>query len=402
MTRRSIPSVVPAFSLCLILIAAFTGSPAWGQDVPGNATEGPPEGVTTVVAGYRNGFFIGSEDGSFLLRINGRVQSRVRYDEILADTKEYQFFIPRARLEFAGNAYTENLEYKISVDFGGGFVVLKDAVIDYGFVPEKLILRVGQSKRPFSRQFITSSAKQQFVERSFTSAFFGRGRDIGLLIQNDYKSSPTLEYALGMFNGTGEFSRFSIIDGVDTTNVEEVPVAALINNVPDQFRPQVVARLGYNHGGIKGYSEGDLSGGPLRFAIAASSIYNFDSGRTTLKGWRGQGDFVLKYRHLSVTGEFYAQSLEGRDILREFDGDETGYLLQAGYLFGGLFEPALRYARATPEDAENDIESLAGAASFYFYGHKFKWQTDYTVSDRERVGDDETEHRLRSQLQLAF
>ena len=43
-------------------------------------------------------------------------------------------------------------------------------------------------------------------------------------------------------------------------------------NVPSKFRPAVIGRVGINRGGIKGYQEADLEGGPLRFGVVARRI----------------------------------------------------------------------------------------------------------------------------------
>jgi hypothetical protein len=68
-------------------------------------------------------------------------------------------------------------------------------------------LRAGQWKRPFSRQQIGSSGRLELTDRSITDKAFGAGRDIGLAVHNNYEKSPDLEWALGVFNGTGDGAR---------------------------------------------------------------------------------------------------------------------------------------------------------------------------------------------------
>ena len=66
-----------------------------------------------------------------------------------------------------------------------------------------LHLRVGQWKRPFSRQQLTSSGKQEFVDRSLTDKAFGAGRDVGMMVHNNFTRAKGLEWAAGVFNGNG-------------------------------------------------------------------------------------------------------------------------------------------------------------------------------------------------------
>ena len=42
------------------------------------------------------------------------------------------------------------------------------------------------------------------VDRAIVDKAFGNGRDVGLMLHNNYTKSPTLEWAAGVFNGTGD------------------------------------------------------------------------------------------------------------------------------------------------------------------------------------------------------
>ena len=111
-----------------------------------------------------------SQDGLHRLAIQGRVQGRLESSFDVADSGAY-FLVPRARLALKGHSYTPDLGYKFQADFGKGGAALKDFYIDYRFA-SALRLRAGQYTRPFSRQQLTSSGKQQFVDRSIVNAPF--------------------------------------------------------------------------------------------------------------------------------------------------------------------------------------------------------------------------------------
>ena len=88
----------------------------------------------------------------------------------------------------------------IQVDLGKGAVNLKDAYAD--LVVGQVVVRLGQFKKPFSRQQLISSSRLALVDRAATDKAFKAGRDLGLMIHNGNKGR--FEYALGAFNGHGD------------------------------------------------------------------------------------------------------------------------------------------------------------------------------------------------------
>ncbi len=103
---------------------------------PGPLTEAPglpppaaaEEGSSRVR--YDKGFVFESEDGSFELGVQGRVQARWEAFSLLEDSADdelaHRFLIPRLRLTFDGHAFS-GVGYKVQVDFGKGNPSLKDA-----------------------------------------------------------------------------------------------------------------------------------------------------------------------------------------------------------------------------------------------------------------------------------
>src|SRR5688500_16616536 len=95
-------------------------------------------------------------------------------------------------------------------------------------------------------------------------------------------------------------------------------------NVPADIGPTVVARVGLNTGGMKGYAESDLEGGPLRLALGASYMADLKEGQGSLIEHRTELDLMLKLAGGSLTGAVYLSKLG------EADG-EVGFFAQAGY-----------------------------------------------------------------------
>ncbi|MFO8070811.1 MAG: porin [Polyangia bacterium] len=376
--------------------------------------------------GYDGGFFIESSDERFELKINGRVQGRFAFESVEEHVQapsggdepsdaasgeasatrrrdeEYAFSVPRARLKLKGHAFGENLSWAMQVEFGKGFAYLKDYYVDAGLVPGKLHLRLGQYKRPFSRQQITSSGKQELVDRSITDKAFGAGRDIGLMFHNKLTKSPPFEWAIGVFNGTGEKPWFEGEVLVDTSSGEGEVTKARYTNVPDRLEPAAVVRIGYNYGDLKGYSEADLEGGGPRFGVGASGIASFDSDGDDDSSIRGELDYVLKLHGFSTSGAFFAGSAQDGNDFQDQSFAALGFYAQAGFVFGDFIQPAVRYAIVDPDGEENSSQQILGGLSFYFFGHNVKWQTDGGAVLRQVEAGDLTDYLVRTQLQLAF
>ncbi|MBW2277895.1 MAG: hypothetical protein JRF63_10405 [Deltaproteobacteria bacterium] len=173
--------------------------------------------------GYDNGFFAHSVDGLFEIKLNAMIQPRFSFESQeravatepepgtpegdpldLGDETDrdhtYAFSIPRAQLKLGGHAFSESVRFFFQTELGRGMPMLKDGWIDFGLVDGALHLKVGQFKRPFSRQWLTSATTQEFVERSITHSTFDPGRDLGLMFHNRFLRSPRFEWALGVFN----------------------------------------------------------------------------------------------------------------------------------------------------------------------------------------------------------
>ncbi|MCP4448755.1 MAG: hypothetical protein GY811_25990, partial [Myxococcales bacterium] len=201
--------------------------------------------------------------------------------------------------------------YKFQTDFGKGFASLKEFYVDYNIGSGEVWVRAGQFKKPFARQQLNSSSKLEFVDRSIVDKALGNGRDIGLEIHNNAGKGKTLEWAFGVFGGSGDKGRFTGDVAVDLMTGEGSVSNGRFSNVPDDVRPAIAARIDHGTEGIKGYSEADLEGGPLRYSVGAAAMMHFGGGDNTAAA-RAGADFVVKRYGLSATGGIYLAS-EGAD-----------------------------------------------------------------------------------------
>jgi hypothetical protein len=387
------------------------------------AAEGKKEAAPLV--GYDKGFFLTDEKGLFKLVIGARIQGRLAFErieshetdeageDVAATTNEdaYQFSVPQARLKLSGHVFSERVAYNLQPDFGNkGYPALISAYGDFALVPDALHLRVGQWERPFSRQQITSSGSFRLVDRAITDKAFGAGRDLGVAFHNNYEKSPKLEWALGVFNGSGDkpwfegdFEGTGAADADGNITVEgQVSSKAKATNVPDKLRPAVVARIGFITGKIMGYSEADLEGGPFRLGMAASVQADFDASDEGKAATRADLDFIMKVEGFSLDGAVYLASVQDGDGFADQKYGAWGLHAQAGYVIAGRVEPVIRYALVDLDGDDNNTQELLGGLAIYVFKHNLKWQTEAGSVLRQDPAGTLDDVVVRTQLGLAF
>lgn len=301
--------------------------------------------------GNTSKFDIASPDGKFRLEFAGHLQQRNEFTyNPESKEKDLQISIPRARLKLLGNAFDPSITYLLQVQFENAYVNqkaglipgttqygvpgstgLRDYYVNAAIDPDYFHVRIGKFRTPFSRQQLISSSQMQFHNQNSANNYFQLtqdGHDIGLMLHNGFNNS--FEWAL----------------------------AAVSNGV--------VARIGYNHGGIDAYDFADFAGGGFRFAIAANGFAQYDYKSTEFqRDIRGGADFIVKYEGFSTNGAFYYRHFNNRH--------ELGGSLDLGILIGQNWEPVLRYSWLKP-DEENLQEGRFGI-NYYFYGHHLKLLT---------------------------
>ena len=342
-------------------------------------------------AGFDKGFFLRSEDGKYSLKITGRFQPFVNIarhsaenpadaDDRIVDWRT-NIEMRRMRLVLDGNIHTKKLMYKIQTDFGRGNFLLRDAHFDVE-LKKDVWLRVGQWKRPFSRLQITSSGRLEVTDRGTIDRAFGAGRDVGIAIRNDYEKSPEFEWTVGVFNGRGEVPALTGTVTVDPMTGMGTIGPTSNSNVPAKFRPAVVGRVGINKNGLKGYTEGDLEGGPLRYGVALSAWLEGDFDDDKKSNQKLQADYIVKANGFSSTGGVYAMTdQEGGDSsITDAETSLVGFHAQVSYIVNKCWGAAGRYFYANDPRQKaltsRDQQEIAVAANYFGLekGHEAKFQ----------------------------
>ena len=360
-----------------------------------DAAPSPPPSDNAISAKYDKGLTFETADEKFELKASVRSQFRTETTKSHADGSEWatRFALPRLRLQLEGHAYGKDNGYKVEFDFANrGFSLLKDFYFDHAY--GKVHLRAGQWKKPFNRQELVSDFGSDFLERSIVNEFSGAGRDLGVAVHNNYEKSPEgVEWAAGLFNGTGEKPSIKT-----TCTSSGTCTSGLPSNVPADWGPMLVGHVGYNHGGIKGYSEADLEGGPLRFAVALSyklNLRNFAkdaSGDTTFEHVV-VADAMVKVEGIDITGAVAVKKDAAADAEVAFYG-QGGFMLVPKKLLGSV-----RFAQVPV--GEESLHEILGGIDWFLQGHNLKLMVDAGVL--HTTGDTGgSDVQIRTQLQAVL
>lgn len=314
-----------------------------------------------------------SSDGRFSLELGNRVQFRFTQEEPEEGDSRGSFRVRRGKLSLRGRVYSD-WKYKVQVDYSGSSTTLNDAYFVYTTNP-RAQLWLGQGKAFFGRQFLNSSAKLQFVDRSIASGRFAHGRDQGLALLG---TSPGghLEYNLGLYNGNGP-NQSRNDDG------EYLGIGRLVW-MPLGAQPVAESSLTYPED-------------PL-LSLGVSTLTNSRAaGRDDVERWGAE--LAFEYQGLAVVGEWYDEEVDlGGGGTAEADG---GYA-QLAYLFPNrIVEIAGRWSTLQEEGPVVEDQTETGVAlNVYLDGHSYKVQTDLRRIEDD-VRDLETDV-IRVQLQIAF
>lgn len=240
------------------------------------------------------------------VKLGGYLQTRLTWQEDVGLTAS----INRARLQATGTI-TGGFSYRIQAEFRTGNVgsgkasaSLTDAYIRWA--RDAFGVQVGQMKTPFSREYLTSIADIETLDRSAPVDSLATKRDIGLMA--DYQAGTYVTLTAGAFNGEGQnvtANRDSTVLGVARVAVRPIPELTLGANAARWFGDST--RYG-----------ADLSVEVARFVARAEVLAQ---ARDSLGGRRDRGWYALAGVKLSpavqVVGKY--EDFERRAISAQQD-----------------------------------------------------------------------------------
>lgn len=164
-------------------------------------------------AGWKNGFFIQSDDKAYYLRITGQIQADYRAYGNDADTKDIDTFLARrARLGIEATVF-EHFEFRLLPDYGQGQDRLQDAYMNVHYV-DCFQFTAGKFKEPCSYEELIQDRFVPTVERSIIDQVTPQ-RDVGAMFHGQKLFDDRLDWAIGIFNGeiNGDVDKNRSFDG---------------------------------------------------------------------------------------------------------------------------------------------------------------------------------------------
>jgi hypothetical protein len=265
-----------------------------------------------------------------------------------------------------------------------------------------LWITVGQFKKPFDREAISSSSRMQFVERPITEKYFRAGRDVGVMLHNNFKKAKPMQWAVALVNGTSEKASTSGGVTVDLATGEGSIDSIKTTNVPSVLKPMLVARVGFVVGDVNPYTHAEPGKKVAGFAMGASGMLTFDADKSGEGAARAQLDWLVRVGGFTSLGGFWLGSLQTGDDWGEQEFDAFAVSVQAGYAIMGKVEPAVRYALIAIDGDANDRQEVSAVLAWYIRGHNVKLALDGSALIDETPTGISNGWRSRLNLELHF
>ncbi|MBT8484757.1 MAG: OprO/OprP family phosphate-selective porin [Phycisphaerae bacterium] len=351
-------------------------------------------------SGYDGGFFIGSGDGTFSLKVNGQLQLRYVYNQqdlSPTDDNRSGFEMRRTKLKFKGNAFGD-WGYVINgaFDRSGGAFELEDFVISYD-LGNGWKARGGQFKAPFMREELVSSSRQMLVDRSLVNEEFNQDRSQGIEL-----------------SWSGDQMRYAVMysDGLRSSNSpwsdEDTEWGGLTARAEFLASGDWSAFKGMN--AFPGTEQSMMIGAAIHYEVEEYGTVSANE----VQDLRFTADASLAFDGATIFAAFVYQTLDDDAML---DADRYGFVIQGGMFVSDDTELFARYEYGDYDSAGvEELSAITVGVSRYWNKHGLKWTTDLGfgvdevdpvwassgVGWRADAPSEDGQLVLRSQVQLTF
>ncbi|MFQ5428615.1 MAG: porin, partial [Thermodesulfobacteriota bacterium] len=363
------------------------------------------------------------KDGDKYVKIGGRIQLQYHYMNSKTATSdpagEDKIFFRRLR-PFIEGSVLKNWKGKFQWDMGDAVgdneMAIKDAYIGYSG-PHNIKIEFGNAYFRFSQEDLTSSKKQQLVERTFAGDhnYGSPERNAGLHLTGAFLDKK-LTYGFS-----------AAIASVDPDS-KKLDFDTPVNRNADFNEGYMAgARVSYHPFGHLKMSQGDLGKGGLKAVVNLASFvwqndddnntYTNASGFDTSSGKKFDVESVVgfevsaaaRFQGASVDAEFNSFNAE------TVDRTATGGLYQNGSttlqniaIEGGYMVLAKRLelvAGFQRQDADNYAKKwkrTSIGANYFVKGHNLKAQVTYRIGENLDGIDGKDENEVFVQAQFVF
>jgi len=382
-----------------------------------------------------------TEDGKFSLTMATRIQFRVTYsDERGQDVDSddgaaqralstngrdfWNFKVARAETWFIGNIFEKEYKYYVELAWAaGGDNIVQEAFFTWAKWAE-FNINAGQTKTPYSWQFLVSSGRQQFVERSGVSAVFDQFYAKGLWFSGTIgKDTPWIKYWAGVFNGvlrgnndfrnadrairTDTFSTQVDADLMPVVRVETHPLGEVARDHTDMRSRDESKKVLFSVGVGFAWFASRFTNAAIRTTSNSPGSGRSNTGHDTMNLTL---DGHFRFFGLSVNIEYHYRKtdfhnfgpLEGNQVAnnRNAPGDltDTGFLFEAGFMIiPKTFDVAVRMGLVDgdefwlggssnrPNGIIPDSSEIGLCVGYYLAGHNIKILADFTYTSYQLV-----------------
>ncbi len=368
------------------------------------------------------------KEGDKYLKMGGRIQMQYNAKEPDGVASTDSVFFRRLRPYFEGSVH-KNWMGKFQWDMGqakdGNELAVKDAYIQYKSL-SNMKLTIGNSKTPFSREFLTSSKKQQLVERTFVGDhnYGSPDRMLGLKIEG-HNDRKTIEYALA-FGSESIDPDNNKLDFDTPVNKDEDwnegrIVAARIDFHPfgklkksqGDFLQEMKATIGF--GVFTWSNDGDnntrfCDGVDRKSCVVTDANYTASSGKADVEKATGfEVSAALRGMGLSVDAQYNSIKADTLDptvtsgIYKNGRSTLESYALEGGFMvLPDTLELVAGYESQDADGYEKKWTRTSLGFNVFFEKHDIKLQSTYRMGENLKGKANKNEGEVFVQMQYVF
>ncbi len=348
-------------------------------------------------------------DNGEYVKLGGRIQIQYHRDDPDSGSSTDEVFFRRLRPYVEGSLYPD-WKGKIQIDFGKADgdheVAIEDAYMQYKG-HENMKVTFGNVKFPFSRESLTSSKKQQLVERTFVGDHnYGTpDRNIGLHLTGQSKGKRIT---------WGASATSASIDPDNKKLDFDTPV-----NRNDDFNEGWMfgGRVDFHPFGKLKFAQGDFKGETkATIGVAAFSWKNDDDNNTydpgctkkcdvdSVTGYEISGAF--RSNGFSVDAEYnmfdteLTESGVTNGIYRNGQSDLKNWSIEGGYMvISNKLEIVAGYSSQDADNYATEWTRTSLGANYFIKKHDIKIQATWRINEDENgvTGRDANEFFLQTQ-----
>jgi len=351
------------------------------------------------------------KDGDKYLKVGGRIQLQYHQADPDGGPTTDEIFFRRLRPYIEGSTH-KDWKAKIQWDMGkaekDNEIAIKDAYMQYKGM-KNIKLSIGNANFPFSREFLTSSKKQQLVERTFVGDHnYGTpDRNVGVHLTGNSESKKITWGASGTVASIDPDAKKLDFD---------TPV-----NRNDDFNDgfMVGGRVDFHPFGKLKFAQGDFSGKTkATIGVAAYSWSNDDDNNTHTPGATSKAD-IDSVTGLEISGAFRAAGFSVDAQYNSFDADtvESGFTgglykngtttltnaaVEGGYMFDNTIELVAGYQTQDADGYATSWDRTSVGVNWFINKHDTKVQLSYRMGENLNGVQKNDEDELFLQTQFVF